>query len=100
MKLKPWDDAMDLAKLKKVIRNLDQTISESQITALFKSLKNSAGTIEVETLISNFTGQPYQTVEFRDKIFKQVYTEIYPQNEEKLIQLLGEKDSGNEGRVY
>jgi Ca2+-binding EF-hand superfamily protein len=99
MQLKPWDAAMDLAKLRKVIRNLDQSIGDSQITALFKSLKNRSETVEVETLIQNFTGKPYETVEFRDKIFKVVYNEIYPNNEDKLIQMLSDKDVGNEGKV-
>jgi hypothetical protein len=39
-------------------------------------------------MVRNFTGQPFETVDFRNKIFKQLYAEIFPDKEEQLISLL------------
>ena len=41
MKLKAWDDGLTLPKFKEVIRRLDQSISDSQICALFKTIKDA-----------------------------------------------------------
>lgn len=50
-------------------------------------------------MISNFTGSPFETIDFRNKIFKQLYTEIYPDNEERAIRLLQEVDKDNLGSI-
>ncbi len=39
-------------------------------------------------LIRNFTGQAYETVDYRNDVYKKVYSEIYPNKEEQVIQLL------------
>lgn len=51
------------------------------------------------TLVRNFTGKSYETVDFRNKIYKKCYAEIYPNNEEKIIQLLQEQDVTNCGII-
>ena len=38
-------------------------------------------------MVRNFTGKEFETVDFRNKIFKQLYAEVYPNNEQKLIKL-------------
>jgi hypothetical protein len=88
MKLKAWDNGLTLPKLREHIRNLDSSVSDSQITSLYKNLKDASGVVQVSNLISNFTGSPFETIDFRNKIFKQLYTEIYPNNEDRVIQLL------------
>lgn len=85
MHLKPWGDPIDLAKLTEAIRHLDPAMSDVQIRALFKTLKDRTGLVPIPVLIPNLTGQPYETVEFRNKIFKRIYNEIYPDKEQTLI---------------
>ena len=53
----------------------------------------------VPILISNLSGQPFETVEFRNKIFKKIYPDIYPNNEQKLINELTALDKNNQGCV-
>jgi Ca2+-binding EF-hand superfamily protein len=53
----------------------------------------------VPELIRNFTGQEYETVDFRNKVFKLIYHDIFPGKEEELISLLQEQDNENFGLV-
>jgi Ca2+-binding EF-hand superfamily protein len=53
----------------------------------------------VPELIRNFTGQAYETVDFRNKIFKLIYHDVYPAKEEELIALLQEQDNDNFGLI-
>lgn len=39
-------------------------------------------------LVRNFTGQAYETVDYRNNVYKKVYAEVYPHHEDKVIQLL------------
>ncbi len=50
-------------------------------------------------LVRNFTGQPYETVDYRNTVYKKVYSEVYPMNEEKTIQLLQDADVSNVGLI-
>lgn len=93
MKLRVWSDPLDQASFQKAIRNLDQSISDSQIRSLFIQLRNSSGLVEVPELIRNFTGQAFETVDFRNKIFKLIYHDVFPAKEEELIALLQEQDN-------
>jgi Ca2+-binding EF-hand superfamily protein len=43
------------------------------------------------------TGREFETVDFRNKIFSKIYAEIFPSQEEKMIQLLQEEDGDNLG---
>lgn len=99
MKLKVWDDPLSLSKLKKAINSMDQSLSDSQINAIFKTLKDSKGVVPVPTLISNFTGQPYETVDYRNNVYKKIYAEVYPEKEDQLVQLLADQDQTNMGRI-
>ena len=56
-----------------------------QIRALFVSLKNDSSRVPVEALVRNLTGKPYETVDFRNAIYKKLYAEIYPDKEEAFI---------------
>lgn len=55
--------------------------------------------MEVPELIRNFTGQAYETVDFRNKVFKLMYHDIFPAKEDELIALLQEQDKDNFGLV-
>jgi Ca2+-binding EF-hand superfamily protein len=97
MKLRVWDDAMDGKKFLTAIRLLDQTVSDAQAKSLFSSLKNNDGKVDVHILVRNLTGREFETVDFRNKIFSKIYAEIFPHQEEKMIQLLQEEDGDNLG---
>ena len=76
MKLRIWDDPLDYPKFVKAIRNLDTSLTDVQLRALAKSLKNSKNLVEVPTLVNNLVGKDYQTVDFRDKLYKRLFSEI------------------------
>lgn len=56
MKLRVWSEPLEQAEFIKTIHNLDQSISEDQIRALFRQLRNKKGLVEVPELIRNLTG--------------------------------------------
>lgn len=56
MKLRVWDNPLDRAAFWKAMRNLDPSISDVQIKAIFSALKNDGDLIPVSDLIRNFTG--------------------------------------------
>jgi Ca2+-binding EF-hand superfamily protein len=97
MKLRVWDDPMDGKRFLAAIRLLDQTVSDAQAKSLFSSLKNNDGKVDVHILVRNLTGREFETVDFRNKIFSKIYAEIFPSQEEKMIQLLQEEDGDNLG---
>ena len=99
MKLRVWDNPLDNQAFHSAMRNLDNSISDVQIRALFVSLKNDSSRVPVEALIRNLTGKPYETVDFRNQIYKKLYLEIYPDKEEALISELQEQDTQNAGLV-
>ena len=99
MKLRVWDNALDGVAFHKALRNLDHSISDVQIRALFVQLKNDSSRVPVDSLIRNFTGKPYETVDFRNATYKKLYAEIYPNKEEDMIAALQEQDTENAGLV-
>ena len=99
MKLRVWDNALDKVAFHKAMRNLDPSISDVQIKAIFATLKNDQQVVPVCDLVRNFTGLPYETVDYRNEVFKKVYNEIYPHKEEQVIQLLQEADETNVGLI-
>ena len=78
MKLKAWDEPLSFTQLTQAIRNLDQSISDIQIRSMFTSIKNAVGLVPVMTLISNLTGKVFQTVDYKNKIQKLIYAEVFP----------------------
>jgi hypothetical protein len=88
MKLRVWDEPMDGKRFLTAIRLLDQTVSDAQAKALFSSLKNNDGKVDVHILVRNLTGREFETVDFRNKIFSKIYSEVFPHHEERMIQLL------------
>jgi uncharacterized protein YcgL (UPF0745 family) len=70
------------------MHNLDQSISDAQIRSLYFQMRNDADLVEVPELIINFTGKPFDAVDFKIKVFKQLYHDIYPDKEDDLLRLL------------
>lgn len=97
MKLKLWDDPLSASQLTKAIRHLDQSISDVQISALHQCLRQSSGLVPVPVLIQNITGKNFETVDFRDEIYKQLYNEIYPYKEQQLTSHFQDADKDNKG---
>jgi hypothetical protein len=67
-------------------------LAELQLKKLFKSLSNADAKVDVHILIRNLTGKEFATVDFRDKIFKQIYKDIVPNNEERILELFQKED--------
>jgi Ca2+-binding EF-hand superfamily protein len=99
MQLRIWDGPLDFPKLCDCLRRLDPTLSEPQLRHLAKSLKNKDGKVEVTSLLRNLCGQEHETVDFRNKIFREIYAEIHPHKEDQLQQLLEDADPLNDGRL-
>ena len=99
MRLRVWSDPLEFSGFQSAIRSLDQSISDSQIRTLFIQLRNEHGQVEISELIRNFTGQSYETVDFRNKILKVMYHDIFPAKEDELISRLQEQDKDNFGLV-
>jgi Ca2+-binding EF-hand superfamily protein len=99
MHLRVWDDAMDFPKFNKALRLVDQTMSELQLKTLFKNLKNADGLVDINVLIRNLTGKDFATVDFRERVYRQLYNEIFPNNEERILKLFQEIDTTNCGLI-
>ena len=63
------------------------------------SLKNDNSKVPVEALVRNLTGKPYETVDFRNAVYKKLYAVIYPDKEEAFITQLQDLDTQNAGMV-
>lgn len=55
--------------------------------------------MDVHILIRNLTGKEFATVDFRDKIYKALYNDIFPNNEERILQLFQNEDQTNQGML-
>ena len=99
MHLHAWDNALDFNQFTEAVRRLDPSIGESQLRVLAKLLKNKDNKVEVGVLVTNLCGKEFETVDYRNKVFKQIYGQVYPHNERKFLKLLEEADPSNDGRV-
>lgn len=70
MQARIWDAPMDFPKLCECLRRLDPTLSESQLRHMAKLLKNKDNKVEVTSLLRNLSGQEYETVDYRNRIFR------------------------------
>ena len=100
MKLKAWDEPLPYSKFYASIIRLDASFSESQCKSLFDKLKGPDGKVNVTDMIFNFTGSEHDTVDYKDKIYKELYQEVYQRGREKvLLKMLEEKDVLNNGKI-
>jgi len=70
MHLHAWDNALDFNHFTEAVRRLDPSIGESQLRVLAKLLKNKDNKVEVGVLVTNLCGKEFETVDYRNKVFK------------------------------
>jgi Ca2+-binding EF-hand superfamily protein len=99
MHARVWDGPMDYPRFCECLRKLDPSLGDSQLRVLAKTLRNKDGKIEVPNLLVNLCGKEFETVDYRNKIFRTIYSQVYPRHEKKLLKLLEEADPLNDGRV-
>ena len=100
LKLKAWDEPLAYDRFKKSVSRLDPSFSDAQCRNLFNKLKNTDGLVEVETLLRNVTGTEQDTVDFRNKMYKLIYNEVYAKGKQgELLRQLEQADAQNDGRV-
>lgn len=85
MHLRYWDPALDFPKMCDALRKLDPTLSEIQLRYLAKALKNKENKVEITTLLRNLCGTEHETIDYRNKIFRQIYSEVYPNKYDELL---------------
>ena len=83
VKLKIWDEPLDFRRFGQAIRLLDSSFSDSQLKVLFSKLKNADDRVDIQVFLSNVTGTHEDTVDYRNKMFKQLYKDIYEQSKQK-----------------
>jgi hypothetical protein len=99
MSLRVWDNPIDFPKFSECIRKLDPSLGDAQLRVMAKLLKNKDNKIEIPTLVSNLSGKDFETIDYRNKIFKKIYQQIYPSNETQFLKLMEDADPQNDGRV-
>jgi len=92
MSLRVWDNPIDFAKFSDCIRKLDPSLGDAQLRVMAKLLKNKDNKIEIPTLVSNLSGKDFETIDYRNKIFKKIYQQIYPNNETQFLKLMEDAD--------
>lgn len=82
------------------MRRIDPSFSEAQTRHLFDKLMNSSGKVEVQTFLTNVTGQKNETVDYKNKMFRLLYKEIYDKDRSReFLYLLEQKDVNNLGKI-
>lgn len=103
MNLRIWDEPLDFPKFAKALRILDSSLTDAQLKAIAKSMKNSKNLVEVPALIKNLVGKDYETVDFRDKLYLKIYNFVFGTNDstlkDKFRNLLIKYDSLNDGTI-
>jgi Ca2+-binding EF-hand superfamily protein len=102
MRLRIWDEPLDFPKFAQSLRLLDNSLTDVQLRAMAKSMKNLKNLVEVPVLIRNLVGKDFETVDFRDKLFKRIYSEIIESNsstKEEFKNLLIKNDTLNDGTI-
>ncbi len=85
MKLRIWDAPLDYSQFGEVMRRLDPTLSDPQLRYLAKVLKGKDNRVEITALLRNLAGEECETVDYRNNIFRKLYSEIDPRKEDKLM---------------
>ncbi len=73
MNLRIWDSPLDFPRFSECVRKLDPSLGDAQLRVFAKILKNKDNKIEVPTLITNLCGKEFETIDYRNKIYKQIY---------------------------
>lgn len=70
MHLRIWDDALDITKFMYAVRKLDPTLTDAQLRSMAQQMKNRDGKVEIMMMLQNLCGNEFETVDFRNRIFK------------------------------
>jgi len=81
------------------VRRIDPSIGDNSLRVLAKTLKTKDNKIDVPTLLTNLCGKDFETVDYRNKVFNMIYTQVHPLKESRLKRLLEESDPLNDGKV-
>lgn len=100
IKLKIWDEPLDYRRFSQAIRLLDSSFSESQLKVLFGKLKNADDKVDIQVFLSNVTGAQEDTVDYRNKMFKRLYNDVYLNGKSQaLLRLLEQNDKKSDGKI-
>lgn len=103
MHLRIWDDPLDFKKFTTALRMLDSSLTDVQLRAMAKTMKNSKNLVDVPVLMRNLVGKDFETVDFRDKLYKRIFSEIVDsrnsETKEKFKSLLVKYDTLNDGTI-
>lgn len=99
MHLRIWDAPLEYSRFVECMRKLDPSLSESQLRVLMKTLKNKEAKVDIQSLLQNLCGKEFETLDYRNKISRKIYTQVFPHKEKKLLKLLEEADAQNDGKV-
>jgi len=58
------------------MRTLDPTLTEQQLKGIAKEMKNANNRIDVIMMLQNLVGNEFETVDFRNRIYKRMYSEL------------------------
>ena len=70
MHLRIWDYPLDFPKFQEALHYIGSSLTEMQLRNMAKVLKNRDNLVEVPTLIRNLVGKDFETVDFRNKVFR------------------------------
>lgn len=100
MDVKLWDPALDFTSFQRVIRRLEQSLSEQLCRTLFTKIQNNAQKVELPTLLANICGTEHETVDYKVKMFKQLYIEIFQNKRQReFLKLCEADDKFNDGKI-
>ena len=58
------------------MRILDHTLTDMQLKGMAKEIKNSSNKIDIIMMLQNLVGNEFETVDFRNRVFKRIYSEL------------------------
>jgi hypothetical protein len=88
-KMRVYDDPIEFPKFKDCMKMLDPELNPNQLRCMFNEIKNSSNLVEIPMMIASITGETYETVDFRNKVYKQIWNFIEKKKlEQKMTTLL------------
>ena len=98
MGLSVWSDALDEAQFCAAVKNLDRTLKTEQIYGLFMGMVEASGKVSIRHLLQNFTGHDCETVDFRNEVYKRIFSCV-SEKQEELREAFDDVDKDHDGLV-
>ena len=99
MDAKLWD-VLDLKSFSAAVRRLEPSLSDVMCKNLFTRIQNREQKVEMQTLLQNFCGTEHETVDYKQKMFKQLYSEIFQNKKQReFLSLCEAEDKLNDGKI-